>query len=53
MKKDISAQNRFINEQNQKRYRELLVTVTDKEQRKQIKYLLAEEEDKIRPFEAS
>ena len=37
---------RFLHTQNLQRFRDLLLRVTDPEQRKQIHYLLAEEEAK-------
>lgn len=40
---------RFINQQNLTRYRELLMRVTDPEQRRQIALLVAEEEARYAP----
>lgn len=39
----------FIQQQNLLRYRELLLWVTNPEQRRQIEYLLLEEEEKHPP----
>lgn len=39
----------FLRRQNLSRYRELLLRVTDPEQRKQIEHLIAEEEAKDPP----
>jgi hypothetical protein len=36
--------DKFVREQNLRRYRNLLITMTDEEQRNQIEHLIAEEE---------
>lgn len=41
----------FLRNQNIKKYRELLGTARNEEQRQQIKYMLEEEEAKIVPSE--